>query len=181
MRQTKRILLLLCVLAAAHSAIAEEILVAAAADLNQVLPAIAQSFEHESGNVVKLSFGSSGNFFAQVPEWGSIRYFFSADVDFPKRLESARSRNAGPFTVRHGQVVLGVPNGSAFKDINRGSPSLADPLRAQGCDGREPAHAPYGKAALAALRHERIYETIKEEDCSGKNPSPKLSSSGAQR
>ena len=63
--------------------------VAAASDLQSVLPALAARFERETGRRVTLTFGSSGNFFSQIQNGAPFDLFFSADVDYPRRLEAA--------------------------------------------------------------------------------------------
>jgi molybdate transport system substrate-binding protein len=159
---------LLVVLLLAGSGWAQEILVAAAADLNQVLPVIAERFERESGNRVKLSFGSSGNFFAQIQNGAPFDVFFSADIDFPKRLEAAGLTEPGSlYEYAVGKIVLWVPNGSGL-DVSRGTPALLDP-QVRKIAIANPVHAPYGKAAMAALQHEQLYERVKDKVVFGEN------------
>ncbi len=164
----KAIAVLLVVLLLANCGWAEEILVAAAADLNQVLPVIAERFERESGNRVKLSFGSSGNFFAQIQNGAPFDVFFSADIDFPKRLEAAGVTEPGSlYEYAVGKIVLWVPNGSGV-DIGRGMPVLLDP-QVRKIAIANPVHAPYGKAAMAALQHDDLYERVKDKLVLGEN------------
>lgn len=148
----------------------EELLVAAAADLNQVLPVVAERFQRESKIQVKLSFGSSGNFFAQIQNGAPFDVFFSADIDFPKRLESAGLAMPGSlYEYAVGKIALWVPNGSRL-NVNQGLSVLLDP------DVRKiaianPVHAPYGKAAMAALQHDHdhLYERVKDKLVLGEN------------
>src|SRR5436190_19504343 len=63
--------------------------VAAASDLQSVLPALAARFERETSRRVTLTFGSSGNFFSQIRNGAPFDLFFSADADYPRRLEAA--------------------------------------------------------------------------------------------
>ena len=158
-------LLLLLLVSVGNS---EEILVAAAADLNQVLPIVAERFEHETGNRVKLSFGSSGNFFAQIQNGAPFDLFFSADIDFPRRLESAGFAEPGSlYEYAVGKIVLWVPNGSGV-DISRGLPLVLDP-GVRKIAIANPAHAPYGKAAVAALQNDQLYDRIKDKLVLGEN------------
>src|SRR5262252_1150662 len=62
--------------------------IAAASDLQSVFPVLTARFEQETRHPVDVSFGSSGNFFAQIRNGAPFDLFFSADVDYPKRLES---------------------------------------------------------------------------------------------
>jgi molybdate transport system substrate-binding protein len=159
---------LLVVLLLASFNWAEEIVVAAAADLNQGLPVIAEQFERESGNRVKLSFGSSGNFFAQLQNGAPFDVFLSADIDFPKRLEAAGLTEPGSlYEYAVGKIVLWVPNGSGL-DVSRGMSALLDP-QVRKIAIANPMHAPYGKAAMAALQHEQLYGRVKDKLVLGEN------------
>src|SRR5215475_12616691 len=61
--------------------------VAAAADLQFALKDIAQQYEHQTGHKVEVTFGSSGNFFSQLQNGAPFDVFFSADVEYAKRLQ----------------------------------------------------------------------------------------------
>jgi len=155
--------LLLC-----RSAAAEEILVAAAADLNFVLPKIAERFEHETGNHVKISFGSSGNFYAQIRSGAPFDVFFSADIDFPRKLESAGLVQPQSFyEYATGKIVLWVPNQSKL-DLSRGLLVLHD-ASVRKIAIANPQHAPYGRAAVAALENSHLYDTVKSKLVFGEN------------
>src|SRR5687767_3363945 len=65
-------------------AAARAITVAAASDLQTVLPEVAARFEPQAR--VRISFGSSGNFFAQIQNGAPFDVFMSADIDYPKQL-----------------------------------------------------------------------------------------------
>src|SRR3954471_14501422 len=84
-----RQLLIALVLLFSIAVLAEELKVAAASDLNFALPEIAKKFEQKTGSTVKNAFGSSGNFFTQIQNGAPFDLFFSADSDFPKKLEAA--------------------------------------------------------------------------------------------
>ena len=60
--------------------------VAAASDLQTVLPALAADFEKATGITAVVTFGSSGSFFAQIQNGAPFDVFMSADVDYPRRL-----------------------------------------------------------------------------------------------
>jgi molybdate transport system substrate-binding protein len=149
-------------------AAAEEITVAAAADLQFALKDIAARYEKQSGNTVKLTFGSSGNFFSQIQNGAPFDVFFSADLDYPKKLEAAGQ--AEPNTLYQyatGKIVLWVRNDSKL-DLTKGLAVLLDPS-IQKIAIANPQHAPYGRAAVAALEHEKLYDKLKDKMVLGEN------------
>ncbi|HXZ79601.1 MAG TPA: molybdate ABC transporter substrate-binding protein [Terriglobales bacterium] len=159
--------LLVCMLFC-RSARAEEILVAAASDLNFVLLKIAERFERETGNQVKISFGSSGNFYAQIQSGAPFDVFFSADVDFPRKLEAAGLVQSGSFyEYASGKIVLWVRNESKL-DLSRGLTVLED-ASVRKIAIANPQHAPYGRAAVAALESTHLYDTVKSRLVFGEN------------
>src|SRR5262245_1928634 len=75
--------------ASAQSTGSRTVAVAAASDLQTVLPALLSGFEKATAIKATVSFGSSGNFFAQIQNGAPFDVFFSADVDYPRRLVAA--------------------------------------------------------------------------------------------
>jgi molybdate transport system substrate-binding protein len=145
-----------------------EITVAAASDLQFVLPEIAARFEKQTGIHVKPTFGSSGNFFAQIQNGAPFDVFLSADIDYAKNLESAGLSAPGSLTqYATGKLVLWLPAESKF-DVHRGLELLLDPGIKKVAIAN-PQHAPYGRAAVAALQHENLYDRLKEKLVLGEN------------
>src|SRR5437870_961348 len=66
---------------------AETVNVAAASDLSFALREIVKEFELQTGNQIRLTLGSSGNFFAQIVNGAPFDVFLSADMDYPRQLE----------------------------------------------------------------------------------------------
>ena len=125
---------------------AQEITVAAAADLNYALKEIAQKFESQTGKKVQITFGSSGNFFTGIQNGAPYDLFFSADIDYPSKLEAAGLTVPGTlYEYAVGNIVLWVPNESKL-NLNRGLAVLTDPSISKIAIAN-PKHAPYGRAA----------------------------------
>src|SRR5215510_1806202 len=68
---------------------AQEITVAAAADLQSAMQEVVARFQKGTGKTVKVIYGSSGNFFQQIQNGAPFDMFFSANLDYPKKLEAA--------------------------------------------------------------------------------------------
>ncbi len=144
------------------------ITVAAAADLNSVLPDIAAAFEHTAGIGVQPVFGSSGNFYAQIRNGAPFDVFLSANLDYPERL--AREGFAVPDSLlryARGTLVLWVPNRLGL-DPAQGLQLLLRP-EVHKVAMANPAHAPYGHAADAALRSSGLYDKVKPKLILGEN------------
>jgi molybdate transport system substrate-binding protein len=147
---------------------AQEITVAAAADLQFAFQDVAARFEKETGKHVKLIFGSSGNFFAQIQNGAPFDAFFSADIDYAKRLETAGLAEPGTFyPYATGKIVLWAPKESKL-DFSRGLQVLLDPSIRKIAIAN-PEHAPYGRAAVAALRHDGVYDKVSSKFVLGEN------------
>ena len=149
-------------------ATAQDLRVAAASDLQAVFPAIAERFERETGQHVSLTFGSSGNFFSQIQNGAPFDVFFSADIAYPRQLDAAGL--AEPNTLYQyavGRIVLWSRKDSGI-DLRRGLQVLTD-ARIRRVAIANPEHAPYGRAAVSALQHEKIYEPVRQKFVLGEN------------
>ena len=155
------------ILMIASSLAAEELSVAAASDLNFALRDIAAAYQQKTGNTLKISYGSSGNFFTQILNGAPFDIFFSADSDFPRQLQTASLTESEPYPYATGKIVLWVSNGSKL-DLSRGLQVLLDPA-VQKIAIANPKHAPYGRAAEAALRKSGIYDKVASKLVLGEN------------
>lgn len=150
------------------AASAQEITAAAAADLQFAMQDIAARFEKDAGKKVKVVYGSSGNFFQQIQNGAPFDVFFSANLDYVKKLEAAGLTEPGTlYEYATGKIVLWVPSESKI-DLGGGLRALADPSIRK-ISIANPEHAPYGQAAVAALQKENIYEQMKDKLVMGEN------------
>ncbi len=148
---------------------AAEITVAAAADLNFAFKELVADFEKKTGNTVKLSLGSSGNFFAQLSNGAPFDLFFSADIGYPKKLMEAGLAEPGTlYMYAVGRIVVWVPKGSPIDVGSLGMKALQHPSVKKVAIAN-PKHAPYGRAAVAAMEHYRVYDTVKDKLVLGEN------------
>jgi molybdate transport system substrate-binding protein len=147
---------------------AQEITVAAAADLQSAMQEVADRFHNETGTTVKPIYGSSGNFFQQIENGAPFDMFFSANLDYPKKLEAAGLTEKGSYyQYARGKIVIWVPKDSKL-DLTAGMKVLLDPS-VKKIAVANPQHAPYGQAAVAAMQKENIYEKVKDKFVLGEN------------
>jgi molybdate transport system substrate-binding protein len=168
-----RRLLLVAVLAFAPLAAraAEPPTVAAAADLSAALPAVVEAFHKATGQTVKLTFGSSGNFTQQIQNGAPFEVFLSADESYVRTLQAAGRTEGEGQLYAVGRIGLFVPKGAKLKL----DPSLKD-LGAAARDGRlqkfaiaNPEHAPYGRAAREALQSAGVWDAVQPKLVRGEN------------
>jgi len=165
----KHIILLLAVLLTSTCARAQAVKVAAAADLKFAMAELAAQFEKQSGTKLDVTYGSSGNFLTQIQNGAPFDLFFSADSEYPKKLEAAGL--AEPGTLREyavGRIVIWTPGDSEINAPKDAWKCLLD-QRVKKIAIANPEHAPYGRAALAAMKKAGIYEQLKDKLVYGEN------------
>ncbi len=161
MRTVGALLVCLCLLTPAQLS-AGEITVAAASDLTFAFQDIAARFQTQTGNSLNLSYGSSGNFFSQISNGAPFDLFFSADIEYPRKLEAAGLAEPGTiYQYAIGRIVMWVPSASKL-DLGRGLAALLDP-NIRKIAIANPRHAPYGRAAVAAMKHAAVYGQIEHK------------------
>jgi len=141
--------------------------VAAAADLEPVLPTILVQFEKNFGIHAEATYQSSATLTTQIENGAPFDVFLSADLGFPKRLIDARLADSSTVTTyARGTLVLWER-----KDSRLPPPSL-DLLRSPDLKRlaiANPDRAPYGRAAVAALKSLKLYDTLKPRIVTAEN------------
>ena len=153
-----RIVIALCmfVMTSVSLAVAEEITIAAASDLNFAFREIVADYEKTTGNHVRLSLGSSGNFFAQIQNGAPFDLYFSADIAYPRKLEEAGLTVPGSlYQYAIGRIVIWTGHESHI-DVTKGFEALREPTIKKIAIAN-PKHAPYGRAAVAAMEYFKVY------------------------
>ncbi|MBW8813028.1 MAG: molybdate ABC transporter substrate-binding protein [Caulobacterales bacterium] len=149
---------LMAALAAPAAALAAEAQVAVAANFTEPAREIAAAFKAATGHTASLSFGASGQFYAQIANGAPFEVLLSADAERPKKLEQdGLAAPASRFTYAVGRLVL-------FSK----TPGLVDSRGAVLTGGRfaklaiaDPAAAPYGAAAVETLQRLKVYDAVK--------------------
>ena len=139
--------------------------VAAAADLEPVLPPILEQFQKTTGVHVEATYQASATLTTQIENGAPFDLFLSADLGYPKRLIDAGLADAAgsadsstPITYAKGTLVLWARNDSGLGTLS------IDTLRSAALKRlaiANPDRAPYGRAAVAALKSLNWYDTLK--------------------
>lgn len=154
---SRLIVALLATLAMTESAIAGEVKVAVAANFTEPAKVIAERFKARTGHDAILSFGSSGQIYAQIANGAPFEVFLSADRERPEKAEAEGLAVGGSrFTYALGRLVL----------FSR-TPGLADGRGAVLKSGRfqklaiaDPKVAPYGVAAVETMKRLGAYDAL---------------------
>jgi molybdate transport system substrate-binding protein len=145
------------------------ILIAAASNLRFAMHEICRDFQEANSSIqTKVSYGSSGNFFAQIKQGAPFDIFFSADETYPELLEKDGLTAKGTQKVYAvGKIVLWVSNESKV-DFDKGMQVVTFPA-VKKLAIANPRHAPYGRAAEESLRYYGLWERVKGKLIYGEN------------
>ena len=147
----------------------KEIRIAAAADLKFAMRELSETFEKQAGTKVNVTYGSSGNFFSQMQNGAPFDLFFSADIEYPKKLDAAGLAEPGTlYEYAVGRIVIWAPADAKVDVTKHGWKTLLD-ASVEKIAIANPEHAPYGRAAVAALQKAGIYESVKAKLVYGEN------------
>jgi molybdate transport system substrate-binding protein len=146
---------------------AREVHVLAAADMQPVMPALADAFEHATGIKLVVSYGSSATLATQILNGDPADLFLAADYSFPEKvIAGGLADTPAPIAYARGTLVLWARKDSPFQPLTQNT------LR----DGKftslaiaNPEHAPYGRAAVSALTWIKLYDTLKPKIVQAEN------------
>jgi molybdate transport system substrate-binding protein len=162
------LILALFSLLAPNPAAAQNLTVAAAADLQAAMPELVAQYQQQTGKSVQVVYGSSGNFYQQIQNGAPFDLFFSANLDYAKKLDAAGLAEPGSlYEYATGKIVLWVPLSSKI-DLSAGLKALLDPAVKKVAIAN-PEHAPYGQAAVAAMQKAGVYDQLKSKLVMGEN------------
>jgi molybdate transport system substrate-binding protein len=144
--------------------------IAAAADLRFALDDLVKAFQkNHAGVQVEPTYGSSGNFYSQLLNQAPFDLYLSADVSYPHNLAKRGLIVPGSeFTYAIGRIVLWTGRTSGI-DVERLKMDALRQPSVRHIAIANPQHAPYGAAAVAALRKLGIYDAVKDKLVMGEN------------
>jgi molybdate transport system substrate-binding protein len=141
--------------------------VAAAADLQPVLPAIVADFEQSNHVRIAITYGASGTLTTQIENGAPFDVFMAADMKYPERIISEGLADAArPVLYARGVLVLWARKDSTVQPLTLAS------LRDQKLERlaiANPKTAPYGRAAMAMLESMGLTSEIKEKLVTAEN------------
>jgi molybdate transport system substrate-binding protein len=148
----------------------QPLLIAAAADLKFALDDVLVEFRKaHPGHDARPTYGSSGTLFAQIDNGAPFDLFLSADVKFPRQLiERGKAEKGTLFSYAVGHLVVWVPKESPLDVATLGVKALLD-ARVRKIAIANPAVAPYGAAAVAALQTLGAYDAVSARLVLGEN------------
>jgi molybdate transport system substrate-binding protein len=146
-----------------------ELAIAAAADLRFALDDLVKEFEAKHpATKVNVTYGSSGNFFAQFQSGAPFDLFFSADIAYPQKLAEKGLGADDVFLYAIGRIVVWVPEDSPVAVEKLGINALLEPS-VRKIAVANPEHAPYGRAAVAAMKALNVYDRVASRLVYGEN------------
>jgi len=143
--------------------------IAAASDLQAALDDIVEEFNKQEPDVdVSATYGSSGTFYTQLRNGAPFDLYLSADLTYVEQLvEAGEADEADVFRYAVGRLVLWASHDSSI-DVEQGLAGL-DTADLQRLAIANPEHAPYGVAAVAAMKQAEVYDGVKDKLVLGEN------------
>jgi molybdate transport system substrate-binding protein len=148
-------------------AAANSLTIAVAANVQFAFKDLQAAFTRETGIDVQTIIGSSGKITAQVRSGAPFDVFLSADMHYPQTLHKEGLASRAPITYAYGTLVLWTMSDI---DLTPGLKVLADP-KVHKVAIADPKLAPYGRAALQALAHYQIADSVHAKAVFGENVS----------
>src|SRR5258708_35037059 len=147
-----------------HAAEHAVVRVAAAGDTKFAFDEIVEAFRRQRPDIeARVTYGSSGNFYAQLSNRAPYDMFLSADLGYPTRLiREGRAAPDSEFVYGVGRLVVWVSRRSSIDVEKLGMDALRDPSVRKVAIAN-PAHAPYGRSAVAAMTNLEVYNSMKDQ------------------
>jgi molybdate transport system substrate-binding protein len=140
--------------------------IAAAADLQPVMPVLAQQYEKETGVHLEVSFGSSAALAEQILNGAPMDVFLGADYSFPEKVVAANLAEGTTTPYAKGTLVVWTRKDSGISPIS--IDRLTDP-KVSRIAVADQFHAPYGRAAYAAMTSMKILDKVQAKLVTAEN------------
>jgi molybdate transport system substrate-binding protein len=143
----------------------KKILLAAASDLKFALDSVVAVFKRTNGGTVEVTYGSSGKLFEQISNGAPFEIFFSADIEYPRKLKDKSLTVTEPYIYGIGRIVVWSKKFNVEKE---GMKSLIA-NGVQKISIANPQHAPYGRRAEEALKFYNMHDAVRNKIVMGEN------------
>lgn len=145
---------------------AQKISVAAASDLKFAMDSIISVYQKQHpSEKIQVTYGSSGKFFEQIQYNAPFDLYFSADVDYPKKLKEKGLTISDVKIYGIGRIVIWSKKIDPNKEKMN---SLLNP-KLNKISIANPDHAPYGEKAKESMQYYKIYDQVKSKFVYGEN------------
>ena len=152
-----------------HSADAQTITVAVAANMKDAFTEISTAFKATGKSELRVVYGSSGNFTAQILNGAPFSLLISADEYFPLELYKRGMTLDTGSIYAIGKLAIIIKNSSNMKLANNKTEIARAIMKANKVAIAKPDLAPYGKAALEYLKVEGLWDLAKDKLVYGDN------------
>jgi molybdate transport system substrate-binding protein len=148
----------------------QKLSIAAAADLQFALDDVSRGFRQTHPEIdVAVTYGSSGNFYSEIRNQAPFDVFLSADSEYPRKLAQEGYADArSMFTYGVGRIVVWVREQSPL-DLARLQIHALEADSVKHIAIANPQHAPYGRAAAAAMQSLGVYDRVASKLVLGEN------------
>ena len=154
----KKIVILLMVLSL--GLFAGQINVAVAANVSYAVNDLIKEFNKTHPNTeVLVTLGSSGKFVAQIKNGAPYQLFMSADMQFPQALYNEKIAITKPEMYAQGSLAI---LSSKELDFKKGMSLITDASVVKVAVAN-PKTAPYGAAAVEAIKNAKLYESVESK------------------
>ncbi|MBW8640718.1 molybdate ABC transporter substrate-binding protein [Hoeflea sp. WL0058] len=153
------------VVPSASAALADQVKVAVAANFTEAAKAIAAAFKADTGHEAALSFGSTGQLYAQITQGAPFEVFLAADAARPeKAVEEGFGVQGSAFTYAIGKIVLWSTDPNLVTGAQTLQAGRFDKIAIA-----NPGTAPYGTAAIEAMSALNVYDSLQPKIVQGAN------------
>lgn len=147
--------------------------IAVASNMSFAAEALGKAFTDETGQSIKLSFGSSGNLTRQILQGAPYELFIAADASYTQRLYDEGKTLLEPVAYAEGKLCLFIPKKSSFNNIDNINVIISKLTHGQfnKLAIANPELAPYGRASVAALQRVGVWALDNSKLVLGENVS----------
>ena len=166
---TSCLIIVLCaalvLLSACRAPDTQPVHIAVAANFTEPAKEIAERFHEETGHKTLMSFGATGQLFTQIPQDAPFEVFLAADQETPRKaVTEGLAVEDSLFTYAVGRIALY----SSSLDVSNGEMVLRDG-KFEKLSIANPLTAPYGAAAIEAMKALGLYEKLEKKIVQGNN------------